>query len=311
MKQKLQKPLPRFSPKLLALIALPLIAVGIYTLFFAKAAVVTTSSISGDVNGDGTVNISDLGIVLQNYGKTETTTTTPTNQTLGFNTLNSSASDEFTGSVGSKPNSSKWGAKTFTATNGSVTYWNGLNNVQLDGNGFLDVFATRQTNGTWNSSWISGAPSYTGSHYIESRGKVPAGQGTWSSPIWEWDAPYGSQAIENDVIEQLGIEPTSYHTTLHGPGGIQLGKTYSSPITLANDYHVYGAAVYADRVDYYFDGAKVQTITKTEFGSNWGYVTTPMVLNINLDMGGWGGTPSASLPSTVHMLVDYIRVYTP
>lgn len=261
-----------------------------------------------DVDANGLVDIFDLSILLSNYGKTASST--PLNQTLGFNTLNLSASDEFTGAAGTKPSSSKWGAKQFTATNGSVVYWNGLNNVQLDGTGNLDIFAQRQASGTWNSSWISGTQSYTGPRYMEARAKVPAGQGVWSAPIWEWDAPYGSLGTENDVIEQLGIEPTSYHTTLHS-GGTDSSKNNTTLSTLANDYHVYGAAVYADRVDYYFDGAKIQTITKAEMGNKWGFDATAMVLNISLDMGGWGGAPSAGLPSTVRMLVDYIRVYTP
>jgi hypothetical protein len=231
-----------------------------------------------------------------------------TNQALGFNSLNTAASDEFNNGAGTKPDSTRWHAKTFTG--GSGVYWNGFNNVQMDGSGNLDIFATRQSDGRWLSSWISGNKSYSGTHYIEARAKMAAGSGPWNGPIWEWDAPYGTQGTENDVNEQLGKEPQAYHTTLHS-GGTQSSKTNSTPAILANDYHTYAAAVYADHVDYYFDGSKIQTITKSELGGKWGFVETPMVLNIDLDMGGWGGTPSTSLPGTVHMLVDYIRVYAP
>ncbi len=270
-----------------------------------------TNYAGADFNKDLTVNIFDLSILLSNYGKTSPPPTgTPINQTLGFNTLNSVVSDDFTGASGVKPDSTRWGAKTFTATNGSVVYWNGLNNVQLDGTGNLDIFAQKTASG-WNSSWISGNKSYTGTRYVEARARVAGGSGPWSAPIWEWDAPYGATALENDVIEQLGTEPTSYHTTLHPIGVSASSKLNNTNQTLSNDYHTYGAAVYADRVDYYFDGAKIQTITKAELSNRWGFDTTAMVLNINLDMGGWGGTPSPSLPSPTHMLVDYIRVYTP
>jgi hypothetical protein len=230
------------------------------------------------------------------------------NQTLGFNTFNTAVSDEFNGTNGAKPDSTRWHAKTFTG--GSGVYWNGFNNVQMDGGGNLDIFATRQSDGKWLSGWISGNKSYSGTHYIEARAKVAAGSGPWSGPIWEWDAPYGSMGTENDVNEQLGKEPQAYHTTLHS-GGTQSSKTNSTPYILANDFHNYAAAVYADHVDYYLDGSKIQTITKSELGGRWGFVETPMVLNIDLDMGGWGGTPSSSLPGTVHMLVDYLHVYTP
>lgn len=43
MNQKLQKPLSHFSPKILVVIAVPLIAIGIYTLLFSKAATPTTT----------------------------------------------------------------------------------------------------------------------------------------------------------------------------------------------------------------------------------------------------------------------------
>jgi hypothetical protein len=232
------------------------------------------------------------------------------NQSLGFNTLHSDVSDEFIGAAGTKPVSTRWAAKNFTSSN-ALVYWNGMNNVQLDGAGNVDIFAVRPTSGTyWTSTWLTGTKSYSGPHFIEARAKVPAGAGTWNSPIWEWDAPYGSNGPENDVIEQLGIEPQAYHTTIHS-GGSEISKKNNTPYILANDYHTYAAAVYADRVDYYLDGTKTQTITKTEMAGKWGLVETPMVLNVSLNMGGWGGTPSSTLPSPIHMYVDYIRAYTP
>jgi hypothetical protein len=269
----------------------------------------STNYPSADFNHDQIVNITDLSILLTNYGNTSVPPSSTTNQILGFNTLHSDVSDDFNGVSGSKPDSTRWGTKNFGATNGSVVFWNGLNNIQLDGSGNLDIFA-QKTSGGWNSGWLSGNKSYSGTRYFEARAKVASGSGPWSGPIWEWDAPYGGTGLENDVIEQLGNEPTSYHTTLHPIGASEDSKSNNTNQTLANDFHVYGAAVYSDRVDYYFDGTKIQTITKAELGNKWGFDTTPMVLNIDLDMGGWGGTPSPSLPSTVHMLVDYIRVYT-
>jgi beta-glucanase (GH16 family) len=181
----------------------------------------------------------------------------------------------------------------------------------MDGSGNLDVVAIRNSDGSsWTSSWISGRNSYQGTHYLEARAKVASGQGPWSGPIWEWDSPYGGLGTENDVNEQLGKEPQYYHATLHS-GGTQNSQTINTSVTLGDGYHVYGSAVYSDHVDYYFDGTKVRTITKTELGGKWGFDTTPMVLNIDLDMGGWGGAPSSSLPGQIHMYVDYIRVYTP
>lgn len=229
---------------------------------------------------------------------------------LGFHTLDTAVSDEFNGLAGSKPSFALWDAKQFTATNGSVVYWNGMAQASLDGAGHLDIAAMRQLSGQWYSAWLSGKVSYQGPRFLVARAKVPGGYGPWSGPIWEYDAPYGTQGLELDVCEQLGWEPTSYHTTAHANASTQVSNDNNVGVTLAAGWHDYGAAVYDDHADFYLDGTLVRTITRTQLGS-WNFDTAARVLNIDLDMGGWGGSVAPSLPSPQHLLVDYIRVYTP
>ncbi len=214
--------------------------------------------------------------------------------------------DDFDGPAGAKPDPAKWDAKTYQAGD-NAAYWNGMTNASLDGNGNLDIHAVKDSTGKWTSAFLSGKVSYAGPHLIEARAKVAAGNGPWSGPVWEWDYPYGAQGTENDVCEQLGAEPSQYHTTLHS-AGVQSGSANSSsPYILASGFHVYAANVYPDHADYLLNGNVVRTITKTDLGGNWGFDTTPMCANVNLNIGGWGGTIDPTL-SSVHLLVDYIRV---
>lgn len=216
----------------------------------------------------------------------------------GFATL--FFSDDFNGPAGAKPDSAKWEAKAFA----QYGVYAGLERISLDGQGSLVIDAV--WNGAdWLTGWLSGRVAYVGPHRIEARAKVAVGTGAWSAPVWEWDAPYGEQGTENDVCEQLGSEPGHYYATLHS-GDAEVGRMPSIP-TL--DWHVYGADVHVDRVEYFLDGAKVGTITKADMGGKWGFDTTRMVANISLNMLGWGGPTSDFSPR--RMLVDWLRVWTP
>jgi hypothetical protein len=113
------------------------------------------------------------------------------------------------------------------------------------------------------------------------------------------------------VIEQLGREPQTYHSTLHywtAPGvGTQSGKTISATSALCDGFHTYGAAVYSDHVDLYLDGQKMASTPASAVGLT-DLTAWQDEVNIDLDMGGnWAGTPTVSGP--VSMLVDYVHVY--
>lgn len=211
--------------------------------------------------------------------------------------------DEFNGPAGSKPSPARWNAKAYRADSGTV--WNGWRNIAEDGHGHL-VITARKVGQVWYSGFLSGRIPYDGRRYVEVRAKVAAGHGTWSSPVWEWGYPYGANAVEDDVVEQLGRAPESYRTTLHAGPSIQKGFVNATGVPLAGGFHTYAAAVRSDRVDYYFDGKLVRTIRSRELGGRWAFVTTPMVANISLDMGGLGGAPTVTGP--VSLLVDWIRV---
>ena len=211
--------------------------------------------------------------------------------------------DEFNGPAGSKPSSTLWSAKAYRSDSGTV--WNGWRNISEDGHGHLVITADK-VDGSWYSGFLSGKTSYTGPRYVEVRAKVAAGDGVWNAPVWEWDVTNGAEGVEDDVVEQLGREPRSYRTTLHAGATVQKGFVNPAGAILSDGFHTYAAAVRPGSVAFYLDGKLIRTIRPAELGGRWGFVTTPMVPNISLAMGGLGGNPTVAGP--VSLLVDWIRV---
>lgn len=211
--------------------------------------------------------------------------------------------DEFNGPPGSKPSSKLWNAKRYRADSGTV--WNGWKNISENGHGDL-VITARKVNGSWYSGFLSGNVAYTGPRYVEVRAKVAAGSGVWNAPAWEWDVPSGAAGVEDDVVEQLGRQPQDFRTTLHAGPTVQKGFLNATGVTLSKGFHTYAAAVTSGRLNYYFDGKRVRSIQRHDLGGRWGFVTTPMVANISLAIGGLGGTRATARP--VSLLVDWIRV---
>jgi hypothetical protein len=211
--------------------------------------------------------------------------------------------DEFDGPAGSKPDTAKWNVHSGHAGLG-LGYWNGLQNVELDGQGNLVVTAVK-SGSVWDSAFLTSKPGYKGARYIETRGKPAAGVGTWNGMVWEWDWPYGSNGWELDVVEQLGREPEVNHTTMHKPPR-QSGHANPLGVVLADAFHLYGAAVYKDHADFYFDGKLVWTAKASDVGLA-DLTANEVSACVQLNMGGWGGTPTISGPA--RMMVDYVRVH--
>lgn len=223
-------------------------------------------------------------------------------------------SDEFNGAAGSEPSSTLWAAKSLTeGTSGTVM--DGFTNMQEDGVGNLVITATKESDGKWHSGWLTGqsTQSYAAQRYVEANAQVPCGSGTWAAPVWEWASPYGSApSFEDDVVEQLGRQSTGYNTNIHyfaadgshSQAGPQLVSPSGSP-TLCNAFHTYGAAVYTNRVAFYFDGVH----QNTEYGSsiNLSDLTSISdIPNISLYVGGWGDPVTISGP--VSLKVNYLHV---
>ncbi len=146
---------------------------------------------------------------------------------------------------------------------------------------------------------------------FEAYAKVPEGKGLWSA-FWllpsfdQW--PAGVAVLpEIDVMEYLGHEGATYHTTLHTN---QNGPLESHPYkhklkTKPSDgFHLYTVVWTPQSVDWYFDKRKVASHkTPKDF-------TRPVHFLLNLAVGGkWPGSPDRSTRFPAQYQIDYVRAY--
>lgn len=147
---------------------------------------------------------------------------------------------------------------------------------------------------------------------FEVRAKVPAGKGLWSA-FWllpthdRW--PEGVAVLpEIDVMEHLGDERRTYHTTLHtNQTGVLTSHPYDHTLRqpLADSFHLYSVVWTEDTVAWYFDGALMaQHPTPSDF-------TQPVHFLLNLAVGGqWPGPPDARTAFPARYEIDYVRAWT-
>lgn len=141
--------------------------------------------------------------------------------------------------------------------------------------------------------------------------KVPKGKGLWSA-FWllpsfdQW--PAGVAILpEIDVMEYLGHEGNTYHTTLHtnqnGPLESHPYK-HSLKIDPSEDFHLYSVIWTPEKVEWYFDGNQVASHeTPDDY-------TEPVHFLLNLAVGGWAGQPDAKTSFPATYSIDYVRAYT-
>ncbi len=147
---------------------------------------------------------------------------------------------------------------------------------------------------------------------FEAYAKVPAGRGLWSA-FWllpsfdQW--PQGVAVLpEIDVMESLGHETQTYHTTLHtNQNGPLESHPYSHNVrkTISEAFHLYSVVWNPETVNWYFDKRLVASHkTPKDF-------TKPVHFLLNLAVGGnWPGSPDAQTVFPAKFSVDYVRAYT-
>jgi len=147
---------------------------------------------------------------------------------------------------------------------------------------------------------------------FEVRAQVPFGQGLWSA-FWllpsfdQW--PAGIAVLpEIDVMEHLGSESNTYHTTLHtNQTGPLTSHPYSHSIAtdLSEAFHVYSVVWTPKFVTWYLDGEfKAKHPTPKDF-------TRPVHFLLNLAVGGnWPGSPDSSTEFPARFQIDYVKAWT-
>ena len=146
---------------------------------------------------------------------------------------------------------------------------------------------------------------------FEARAQVPDGRGLWSA-LWllpsfgRW--PEGVAVLpEIDILEHLGHEPRTLHTTLHTNQSGELtshGQAHDAGVDLSADFHLYSIVWTPERVVWYLDREPLFSFpTPSDF-------TRPVHFLMNLAVGGgWPGPPDASTRFPADYRIDYVRAW--
>lgn len=167
-----------------------------------------------------------------------------------------------------------------------------------------------------NSKYVSGVVTTQKSFSqkygrFEIRAQVPPGRGLWPA-FWllpsfdKW--PEGIAILpEIDVMEFIGSELQTYHTTVHTN---QSGELKSYPTDhnnlgdLTQDFNIYSVVWDANTISWYFNK---QQMAEHPTPSD---LHDPMHMLINLAVGGnWAGAPDNNTEFPAEYQVDYVRVY--
>lgn len=241
------------------------------------------------------------------------------------NTASLKFCDDFDGTAGSAPDSSKWHVLTGSSWGGQC-FRNAAENIALDGNGnlrqtLINKGSTQCTDSEgYNTSVTSGGMDTQDRVYFkygtfEIRAKISCAHSMWGA-IWTatGTGPGWPQSGEIDIFEQFNDQKDAYKQTIHGGNPHwQKGATYTYSEPLCNAFHVYGVDWRQGSLTFTLDGATVSAFTQADAnGQPWPFDTYDQRLIIDLQYGspGWpsAGTPNlAELPSS--MLIDYVRVF--
>jgi beta-glucanase (GH16 family) len=252
---------------------------------------------------------------------------TPPSSTTGTYSL--VWSDEFNGTNGSAPDSTKWTLETGGngwGNNELEYYTNRTENAhQQDGNLVITATAENYTGPDSVTRSYTSARLKTQAKFeqaygkFEARIKIPAGQGIWPA-FWMLGNDVNSAGWptcgELDIMENVGFEPSIVHGSMHGPGysgGNPLTASYSlsGGQAFSSDFHVYAVEWETNTVRFYVDGNLFATQTNASMPSGGRWVFDhPFFLLLNVAVGGnWPGAPNGTTQFPQSMLVDYVRVY--
>ncbi len=165
-----------------------------------------------------------------------------------------------------------------------------------------------------NAAYVSGVltseKGFSQKHgRFEVYAKVPRGRGLWSA-FWllpsfdRW--PEGVAVLpEIDVMEHIGHELRTFHTTLHtNQNGTLESFPYDHTVrqVLSDKFHLYSVVWTESSVDWYLDKRWVASHpTPRDF-------TRPVHFLLNLAVGGsWPGNPDARTRFPATFSIDYVR----
>jgi beta-glucanase (GH16 family) len=204
------------------------------------------------------------------------------------------------------------------------------NNLAEDGNGNLVITALHQPGfacpGGTTNDYTSGRLETSGKvehtyGFWQARIKLPSTQGTFPA-FWHLGnntnncgaSPWPSCG-EVDTIENIGKEPSTSHSGIHGPGytnGLGCSYTLSSGV-FDTDYHIFSVDWEVNSFTFYVDGNVCGSVTSANIpsGTTWIF-NSPKQLDILFDFaigGVWAGNPDSTSVFPQHMVIDYVRIF--
>lgn len=212
------------------------------------------------------------------------------------------------------PNPDNW---TFDLGNG-VNGW-GNNEVQMYTDsaenikvedGILKITA-KVENGNYTSSRIKTENLFEFTYgRVEVRAKLPTGGGTWPA-IWmlgqNFDTVSWPACGEIDIMEHVGNDQNTIHSTLHFPGNSG-GNGVSESTTVATastEFHNYSVEWTPDFIKFLVDDTVYHTFPNTAatpFNSDF-------FLILNVAMGGnFGGAIDPAFTAST-LEIDYVKIY--
>ncbi len=232
------------------------------------------------------------------------------------------ASDEFEGSAGAAPDSSKWvhdvGGDGWG--NDQLEYdTDRTDNAFLDGDGNLVIRAQQEDyeGNSYTSARLTTRGTLEQTYgRIEARMQIPAGAGLWPA-FWmlgtNIDEVGWPSCGEIDIVEAIGTDADTVFGTVHGPGysGDQgVGDIYNLPDgSYADNMHVYAIEWDPEQIAWYVDDVRYQTVSIGDADGPWVF-DAPFYIILNLAVGGTlGGDPDPAV-FPADLVVDYVRVYT-
>ena len=238
-------------------------------------------------------------------------------------------SDEFTGPDGSAPDATKWVMESGGNGwgNDELEYYTPRpKNLRLE-NGNLVIEAVKEeftgadgVKRLYTSGRLKTQGRFSQTYgRFEARVKIPSGQGLWPA-FWLLGGDYSKAGWpacgEIDIMENVDVEESRIHGTIHGPG-YSARKSVTSGYTLphgrfSDDFHVFAVEWEPQLIRFYVDDELYATRTPADLpkGARWVY-DHPFFIILNLAVGGtWPGSPDSSTGFPQRMLVDYVRVYS-
>lgn len=231
-------------------------------------------------------------------------------------------SDEFNGSEGTSPDSTKWVFDIGSGGWGNAEleyYTDRPVNASMDGQGNLAITALRESyaGSAFTSARIKTLGRFDQTYgRFEARIKTPWGPGLWPA-FWLLGSNIGSVGWPNcgeiDIMELRGQKPNIINGTVHGPGysgGASVTKSYPlENVRYDVDYHLFAVEWGADYIDFFVDNTLYQELTPDKLPGNWVF-NQPFFIILNVAVGGnYVGFPTDKTPFPQTMFVDYVRVY--